>query len=106
MTQGEPRVLHKQDVRLNDLADAEGYISNLLVQDCTVYGPAVVVFGGVNFTGCTFDPDAESVLWPVQRGRATVTGALMFRNCSFENCRFVGVGLAVPEDDVPGFLAS
>lgn len=107
MTTGEttPRIFTNQTLRLHELADDEGYISNVLVQDCTILGPAVLAWGGINLTNCSYSgSDVESVIWPVARTRHTVVGAFMARESSFENCQFVGVGIAMPEDEIASFL--
>jgi hypothetical protein len=60
-------------------------------QNCTFVGPGVLMFiGGVQFYGNSIEQDA---LWVVDTERG-YQGAIAVRNCVFQGCRFINVGLA------------
>jgi hypothetical protein len=69
--------------------------------DCEVRGPVVLVPQGCTFAHTDFGGPVEAILWEVPPERAEVTGAILARNCTFEKCRFVRIGLAGP----PAFAA-
>jgi hypothetical protein len=60
-------------------------------EDCTFIGPGLIMFvGGVQFFGNHIDGDG---LWVVDTDRG-YQGAIAVRNCIFNGCTFVNVGVA------------
>ncbi|MNE14174.1 hypothetical protein [uncultured Brevundimonas sp.] len=70
-------------------------IENRTFVECLIEGPAVLLpLEGCRFDGCNMgdahgDP-RNLLLQPV--GPERVTGAIPLKNCTFINCRFIGVG--------------
>ena len=70
-------------------------IENRTFTECLIEGPAVLLaLEGCQFDGCNMGEahgDIRSLmLQPSSPQR--VTGPIPFKNCSFVNCRFLGVG--------------
>ena len=70
-------------------------VENRRFEGCLFEGPAVILpLEGCAFDGCDLgdakgDP-CNLMLTPL--GPQRVTGPIPFKNCSFVNCRFLGVG--------------
>ena len=72
-------------------------------EECTFIGPGMLMFiGGVSFVHNQLDGDA---LWVVDRNRG-YQGAIAVRNCSFERCTFINVGLATDQSFVREIYAT
>lgn len=77
----------------------DGYIFN----DCQIFGPGVVLpLKDVTMTHCSF-PDAN-VVFTIEMPR-TYYGFIALTNCTFESCKFEGVGIAGDAPFVKKFLA-
>lgn len=96
----ETTAMHRQVVRIAEFALPEPKISGVTFEKCLILGPAVLALTGGegSITGCTFDSDADSLLWVIPDDRPTVVGAIEIENCHFIECRFSMVGFAGPED--------
>lgn len=101
------RVLSDIEVRPWEIADEVGRVSDTRFEACTILGPAVFLLQPAVLNQCIYLPndDLRSLIWPVSEGRRRVTGAFAFTGCEFTACRFIGVGFAMPEAQVEGFLA-
>ena len=95
-------LFENQEVRLADLVSAEDpVIRGATFSHCRVYGPAILApLGATSINNSVLGPSVETVMWPVARGSRRV-GAIGAEDCLFEGCDFVGVGFAVPEDELP-----
>jgi len=89
-------------VRVADLLDPAGapVIQHRQFENCEIVGPAVFAllsgnkFNGGSFSGAPNDP--ESMLWPLPVDSVKV-GAVGVADAAFDNCRFLGIGLAAPD---------
>ena len=72
-------------------------------ENCTFVGPGVLMFiGGVEFHGNSIDGDG---LWVVDTDRG-YQGAIAVRNCTFNGCNFVNVGLATDAEFIRQIYAT
>lgn len=79
--------------RIADLARDDMTIYDKTFEDCTIFGPAVLVPQGVGmFVECEFPATKEQVVWSVD-GRTSVTGAIAIKGCVFRRCRLIKIGL-------------
>jgi hypothetical protein len=109
MTGIDSRVARRQVIYISEYAREkaprpphilDGYIFN----DCQISGPGVVLpLENVTMTGCSF-PDSD-VVFPIEMPR-TYYGFIVLKNCTFESCKFQGVGIAGDASFVERFLAN
>jgi hypothetical protein len=93
----EDRELRGKVFRIADLADARNVVRDRSFVDCDIYGPAVVLpnpetvsmLRSIFFAGVGLD----SVFLRLEPGQAVVDGVIRLENCTFERCRFIGVGI-------------
>lgn len=98
-----------QDIRLWEWAQQwEPGTPALTVEDeqfegCTFIGPGLLMFiGGVQFFNNNIDGDG---LWVVDTNRG-YQGAIAVRDCTFDNCTFVNVGLATDAEFIRQIYAT
>lgn len=91
------RTYRNHTLRLADLTVTDDIISAVTFENCTLVGPAVVIFLGGTLTGSAFEGDATGLLWPLG-DRDHVIGAVAFKDCTIVSCRFQRVGVAYPPD--------
>lgn len=85
-------------IRVAELAGDRGTLDGFVFVGCDLKGPAVIVPQGSNFANSNLIGDAHALLWEIPPDRPEVIGAVLARNCTFEDCTFVNVGLAGPKD--------
>jgi hypothetical protein len=100
---GPRTAIRNEVIRLPELAVTEPIIKDADFDNCLILGPAVVVPLGVNFVSSTFEGDPEALFWEVPKNRQNVVGAIALLNCTFNKCRFSGVGIAGPRDALEQF---
>ena len=81
-------------IRVAELAGDRGVLEGFVFEGCDLKGPAVLVPQGSNFANSNMIGDADALLWEIPPDRPEVIGAILARNCTFENCTFMNVGLA------------
>lgn len=84
-------------INLRELASEANRIKGEEFQDFVIQGPAVALFTGCRFIGSNnwfIAPDLDALLWEIPADRPVVWGTIILDDCSFEGCRFVGVGVA------------
>jgi len=82
-------------IRLVDEAGDSGVIEGIHFKDCHVKGPAVmVVQGEFDLLRNTIEGDPDAFLWEILPDRERVTGAILVKDTTFEECTFTNVGLA------------
>ena len=105
MSAREARVYNGVTVQLYDLANELGVITDVLVERCTILGPAVLAWDNIHISNCAWaTDDMRALLWPVSRDRTTVVGALHLRDAAIMDSTFKGVGIAIHEDAIEDFL--
>jgi len=80
-------------------------IEDVLFEECTLLGPAVLVTGdsaaflvdNPEFPGL---PDSREVLWRLVPDQQIVIGAITVTGCAFSRCSFVGVGFAAGPETI------
>jgi hypothetical protein len=87
--------------RLVDLASSDHYIRNKTLEDCWIYGPAIITYA----PGGETDIVSNTFIAPQIPGRAAtvdeffiavpggtvLTGVITLENCTFRRCHFIGV---------------
>lgn len=98
-----PSATHRdQHVRLTDLATP--VVGSVIIGhrfvDCVVTGPAVALVIRQNtFESCDFSGTPDEILWATPLSASgRVFGAVGLVSCTFERCRFDGIGLAGPPE--------
>lgn len=95
--------MHRQVVYPFELAkDSEtSILSDIDFDECTIIGPAVlIVLNDTSITNCIFE--SRDIFWPLVVGR-NYYGGIGVERCNFTKCRFVRMGLAVPEGMIEQF---
>lgn len=87
--------LSHRSFRIYDIPrDDDGIIRNRTFEDCDIYGPAVLVPLSGRLDGCSFEGDADTVLWELSPRQERIVGAIGLEDCIFRRCRFRRIGLA------------
>lgn len=87
-------------IRIAELAGEQGVLEGFVFEGCDLKGPAVMVPQGSNFSNTNLVGDPDALLWEIPPDRPEVIGAILARNCTFENCTFMNVGFAGPHEFV------
>jgi hypothetical protein len=87
-------------IRIADLAGEQGVLEGFVFEGCDLKGPAVLVPQGSNFANSSVVGNPDALLWEIPPDRSEVIGAILVRNCTFEGCTFINVGLAGPPEFV------
>ncbi len=93
-----------QTVRIADLAADALALEGLEFERCEIVGPAVIIPSGCMFVRCSYgvlDDDPGTLLWPLPS--PIMQGAVLLQGCSFTDCGFRRVGLALAPEDVAAF---
>ena len=85
-------------IRIAELAGEQGVLEDFVFEGCDIKGPAVLVPQGSTFASTNLLGDPEALLWDIPPNRPKVAGAILVRNCTFEGCTFINVGLAGPPE--------
>ena len=87
-------------IRISELAGEQGVLEGFVFEGCDLKGPAVVVPQGSNFASSRLVGNPDALLWEIPPDRPGVIGAILVRNCTFEDCTFLNVGFAGPPEFV------
>ncbi len=87
-------------IRIAELAGEQGVLESFVFESCDLKGPAVMVPQGSTFSNTNLVGDSDALLWEIPPNRPEVIGAILARNCAFENCTFMNVGFAGPHEFV------
>ncbi len=91
----DERLLSHRSFRIVDLVDNEDILEGRTFEDCTIYGPAILIpLNDNTFSHNTFEADPEALLWPIAEDRDRILGAIGLRRCTFLRCIFRRIGLA------------
>lgn len=88
-------------VRLSSLIDADDpVIRDVTFFDCTILGPAVIApTGSGQITHSSFDSEPNGLFWTTADvWPLKPSGVIIALNCTFDYCKFVGVGIAAPRE--------
>lgn len=104
MTQGKKFI--QKTVNLVDVATEVSpgvlELDGFEFRGCTVDGPAVLMLqDGITIQHCSL---ATPMFWEVNAGQA-YSGAIAFRNSTFDECTFRNVGFAGGRDTIEAFFA-
>jgi hypothetical protein len=90
---------HDEVVHLAERAGDDGVIEGAHFTNCEVKGPAVIVVQGeFSLVSNEIEGDPDAFLWEIPESRTRVIGAILVKDCTFENCTFKNVGLAGRSD--------
>jgi hypothetical protein len=79
-------------------------LQELIFEDCLIQGPVVIMpLGTPAFVECEFE--SPHIFWVVTTDRPYF-GVVGMRDCRFERCRFVSVGIAASQEVIDQFLGS
>lgn len=95
------RAFHDEDVSLGDLVSADNPVLEQMRFDrCRIHGPAVLVPVGTQLSNSSLGGPLDAILWPRADPRFPITGAVVANGCVFDHCEFIGVGFALPPDQI------
>lgn len=98
-----------QTIRIADLAENARVLSELEFERCEIEGPAVVVPSGSAFVRCSFgalNDDPESIVLRLSPEEGVKQGVIPLDRCSFTDCQFRKIGVALVNEDVEAFLST
>jgi hypothetical protein len=98
-----------QTLRIGDLAESARVLEGLEFAGCEILGPAVIVPLACSFVRCEFgalNGDPVSLIWPIRDGGPMLQGAIVLDRCSFVDCHFGRVGVALIPGAADEFLAA
>lgn len=94
-------------IRLAELTVTSSVVRDQHFEDCLILGPAIVALtGNGTLDNCSFEGDADAILWEISPTRPAVIGVIELANCDFHRCKFQGVGFAGPAEFVQKFRAN
>jgi hypothetical protein len=88
----DSRIRKRERLRLTELVDSNGVLTDHTFVGCRIDGPAIVLTPESRFEGCQLG-DVNAIFWPIET-RATVSGVVVLLHCLFEGCTFYNVGFA------------
>jgi hypothetical protein len=93
------RVFRDQDVRITDLVGADYHVlQRVRFEGCRIIGPCVLISMGSVVTNSNIGP-LDEMLWELPAGRLPI-GGVVADSCLFDRCSFVGIGFAVPHEEL------
>lgn len=80
-------------VRVADLVEdpTRAVVSSKTFRECTLVGPAVMLWVNTSARHCSWEGDAEQVFYP-RHEASERRGLVAFVNCRFERCQFLNLG--------------
>lgn len=98
------RTFHIYDLPRDEKDDV--WIDGVQLESCTIVGPAIIGLADLSLLHkCTFgvSPDGlDSIFWG-QKVNIECLGVIAMRDVLLTNCRFVSIGVAMPEENREGF---
>lgn len=103
------RHISNRHFRIIELVDTDNVIRNRVIDDCTLFGPAVLMQTGHG--PCYFQEDVvvgdeDTFFWTLAPNQEAVQGAIGIENCTFRKCRFSDMGMAGPMELVEQWKAA
>ena len=98
--------MQNRSFRIVDLLEqATDLLSERTFEDCTIYGPAVLVpLSHTTFEGNVFEGDPTALFWEIPEERERVTGGVGVLGCTFRRCIFRMIGIAGTTELISMFL--
>lgn len=88
-------ITHRSFRIVDIVAPVPPILEGRLFEDCTIYGPAVLLpLSETRFEQCTFDAAPEAIFWELLPTRDLVVGGIGVAKCAFTRCHFFGIGIA------------
>jgi len=88
-------VITDRSFRIVDFALDSDIIDGKTFEDCTIYGPAIIMpLESTTLAHNTFEADPETLFWIVPEDKLRVIGAIGLVNCTFRRCVFRRIGVA------------
>lgn len=87
-------------IRVAELVGDHGVLDGFVFKGCDLKGPAVLIPQSSNLANCQVIGAADALMWEIPPDRPEVIGAVLARNCTFEDCTFLNVGFAGPPEFV------
>jgi hypothetical protein len=98
-----------QTIRIADLAENVRVLSELEFERCEIEGPTVIMPSGCSFVRCSFgvlNDDRASLVWRLSPEMPVMQGVVILDRCSFTDCQFRRIGVALMSEDVDEFLSN
>ena len=93
------QTLKDQTVKISTLCNEQCIVADYRFEDCRIEGPAVTCFQeNVHLDGCQLDGTMDAILWEIAPDREQIVGTVVLKNCWFERCTFVNIGIAGLKD--------
>lgn len=90
----ERHITHRS-FRLIDLVEEEPVIMGKTFEDCTIYGPAVLLpVERTIMEHNSFNGTSEGIFWEIPDDRNYIIGAVGLVDCTFRRCNFHGIGIS------------
>lgn len=87
-------IIHEREVvYIHDLVNDKGIVDGHKFEDCAIKGPAVLVLLHDCHVSNSSVGSPEAI-WPPLPSNRGYIGAIGVQNCSFNKCRFEGIGFA------------
>jgi hypothetical protein len=91
-----------QTFALSSLFVTTDVLRGVTFTSCVLVGPAIIaLLGDGTLHATVLDAPGEDAFWVFPDEREYLVGVLGFENCSFYNCRFQRVGIAVAKRHLP-----
>ena len=78
--------LRNLQIRIADLVREDFVIRGRVIEDCYLYGPAMITLLNSNLLRCVFDGNRDITLVEVTQPR--IQGAILFEQCTLNRCHF------------------
>ena len=88
-----------QVIRIAQLAGESGVLENARFEGCQIRGPAVLLPSGTKMVNNESAEGSDHIIWEVSNlsNPTSLVGFVLVRNCVFERCTFINIGLTAPE---------
>lgn len=94
-----PKVFRDQVIRIGQLVDESGVLSDIRFEGCHIQGPALLIPTATKMAYNSSAEGSEHLFWEVPNlgNPPRLVGFIMVRNCIFEHCTFIKIGMTAPE---------
>jgi len=90
----DERHISHRSFRIVDILGEDTFITGKTFEDCTIYGPAVLVpIDRTTMDQIALDGPLDAIFWEVPEDRMMIIGAVGLIDCTFRRCKFHGLGI-------------
>jgi hypothetical protein len=97
---GKPPKHVFEELRITELVTQVPVIASQVFEQCTIQGPAILApQGRTAITNCSIGGQVDEILWSAPQSQTgQVVGAIAVVDCTFDRCRFEGIGFTGPPE--------